>query len=109
MRARDVRAIGFCLVSTLVLLVGSWVILGSLMISLALAAAWAAWAFTRPRMLRVYRRLGGEPDWSGYIDNEGTRLQAKSGQGQVKPGPGTVARLRRPVEPPAVEPSAEPR
>jgi len=25
---------------------------------------------TRPRMLRVYRRLRGEPDWGGYFKDD---------------------------------------
>jgi hypothetical protein len=92
MRARDVRAIGFCSVSTLVLLVGSWVILHSLTVSLTLTTAYAAWVLTRRRMIRVFHRLRGDPDWSGYYDNDGTRLQVRS-------EPGTVAPPPRPAEP----------
>ena len=71
MRARDVRAIAFCFVSMAALLVGALAFTHSLMISLALTAAYGALVLTRPRMLRVYRRLRGEPDWSGYFDNDG--------------------------------------
>lgn len=71
MRARDVRAIAFCLLSMAALLVGALAFTRSLVISLALTAAYGALALTRPRMLRVYRRLRGEPDWSGYFDNDG--------------------------------------
>ena len=81
MRARDVHAIGFCVVSLLVLLVGSLVLAHSLLISLALTAAYGALVLTRPRMLRVYRRLRGEPDWSGYFDNDGTRTNFNRGPG----------------------------
>jgi hypothetical protein len=38
--------------------------------SVGLAAAYAAVIFTRPRMLRVFRRLRGDPDWSGYYKND---------------------------------------
>ncbi|MGA0606452.1 hypothetical protein ACO2Q0_10670 [Phenylobacterium sp. VNQ135] len=70
MRARDVRAILFCAVTTLILLIGSYVLLQSALISLALAAGWLAWLLTRPRMQRVIRRLRGEPDWNGYFRND---------------------------------------
>lgn len=92
MRARDVRMIAFCVVSTLVVLAGSWLILHSLLVSLALTAAYAAWTLTRRRMIRVFRRLRGEPDWSGYFDNDGTRLR-------VSRGPETAAPPPHPAEP----------
>ncbi|WP_309090911.1 hypothetical protein [Phenylobacterium sp.] len=70
MRARDVRAIIFCAATTLVLLAGSYLLLQSALISLALGGAWLAWLLTRPRMQRVIRRLRGEPDWNGYFKND---------------------------------------
>lgn len=70
MRARDARAIGFWITTTLVLLIGALLALRNLVIALALAAAWNAWLLTRPRMLRVFRRLRGDPDWSGYYKND---------------------------------------
>lgn len=91
MRARDVRAIGFCVVSTLVLLAGALLMTHSFLISLALTGAYDAWLLTRPRMLRVFRRLRGEPDWSGYFDNDGTRMS-------TRPSPGAAAPSPRPVE-----------
>lgn len=91
MRARDVRAITFCTVSTLVLLVGATLLTGSYLVSLALTGAYDAWLLTRPRMLRVFRRLRGEPDWSGYFDNDGTRISPTR-------GPGTAASSPRPFE-----------
>lgn len=70
MRPRDARAIAFCATTTLLLLLGSALLLHSLLISLALTGAWAALVLTRPRMIRVMRRLRGEPDWSGYFKND---------------------------------------
>ena len=75
MRARDVHAIWFCVISMLVLLVGSLLLAHNLIISLALTAAYGVLVLTRPRMLRVYRRLRGDPDWSGYFDNDGKRTK----------------------------------
>lgn len=70
MRRRDVRAIAFCSVTTIIVLVLSAVLTRNYFASLGLAAAYAAIVFTRPRMLRVFRRARGEPDWSGYYKNE---------------------------------------
>ena len=67
MRARDVRAIGFWLASSLVLLVGVYLLSRSVIAAVALIAAYNAWLLTRPRMRRVLRRLRGETvDFSGY-------------------------------------------
>jgi hypothetical protein len=93
MRARDVRAIGFFIVSTLILLAGSFFLLRSILVSLAMTGAYDAWLLTRPRAIRVFRRLRGEPDWSGYFDNEGTRLS-------VRPAPGAAPPSPRPAERP---------
>ena len=79
MRARDLRAITFCGVSMLVLLVGALALIRSLVVAVALTAAYGALILTRPRMIRVWRRLRGEPDWSGYIDNDGTRIGVSRG------------------------------
>lgn len=70
MRARDVRAILFCVTTTLLVFIVSWLALHNPLVSVAGAAAYAALVFTRPRMLRVFRRLRGEPDWSGYFKND---------------------------------------
>jgi hypothetical protein len=70
MRARDVRALAFCAITTLLLLGGSYLLLQSALISLALTAGWLALVLTRPRMQRVIRRLRGEPDWNGYFKND---------------------------------------
>lgn len=91
MRARDVRAMLFCIITTIVLFGGTLVLLHELVVSLALAAAWDAWLLTRPRMRRVFRRLRGEPDWSGYFDNRGTRFTPP-------PAPGTAPGSPRPIE-----------
>lgn len=87
MRPRDVRAIVFCGASTLALLSGSQLLLHNAIFSLALSAAYAAWMLTRPRMMRVYRRLRGDPDWSGYFDNEGGRLETRREPGTAAPPP----------------------
>ncbi len=70
MRGRDIRALAFCAITSLVLLFGSFFAFGNLVASLALTGAYDAWLLTRPRMLRVIRRLRGEPDWSGYFKND---------------------------------------
>ncbi len=93
MRARDVRAISFWLISTVVLFGGTLVLLRNMIVSLGLSVAYDAWLLTRPRMQRVFRRLRGEPDWSGYYDNSGTRLRPP-------PAPGTAPGSPRPVERP---------
>jgi hypothetical protein len=69
MRRRDARAILFCVTTTMVVLVISYLAFLSYIVSLALTGAWAAFVLTRPRMQRVFRRLRGEPDWSGYFEN----------------------------------------
>lgn len=78
MRARDVRAITFCIATTALVLVGALLIVESYIVSLALTIAYATWVGTRPRMLRVYGRLRGDPDWSVYFDNDGTRFTSDS-------------------------------
>ena len=93
MRARDVRAISFCAGATAVLFGGSLALLHSLVASLALTVACDAWLLTRPRMLRVYRRLRGDPGWSGYFDNEGTRFTPG-------PAPGRAPSTPHPAERP---------
>lgn len=92
MRARDARALTFCGASMLVLLVGSLVLTGNLLVSLALTAAYGAFILTRPRMIRVWRRLRGEPDWSGYFDNDGTRTNFKRAPGPAASPPGPAGR-----------------
>jgi hypothetical protein len=69
MRPRDVRAISFCAVTIAglfaLLLAGTH----NYLVALGASVAYAALVLTRPRMIRVFRRLRGEPDWSGYFDN----------------------------------------
>jgi hypothetical protein len=76
MRARDVRAIAFCTVTITALLAALLLTTGAYMVAIGVTAAYAAVVLTRPRMLRLYRRLRGEPDWSGYFDN-GDRPKAR--------------------------------
>jgi hypothetical protein len=91
MRARDIRAIAFCAITIVIVAAGTMILLHSYLVSLALAAACAAWLLTRSRMGRVFRRLRGEPDWSGYYDNDGTRFRSPR-------APGTAASPPRPAE-----------
>jgi hypothetical protein len=70
MRARDVRAIAFCVGTTVLLVVAAYLYLWDYLKTLLIGGAWAAFVCTRPRMLRVFRRLRGEPDWSGYYKND---------------------------------------
>ena len=70
MRPRDVRAIAFCAGTSVLLLVAAFLFLGDYLKALLVTAAYDAVILTRPRMLRVFRRLRGEPDWSGYYKND---------------------------------------
>jgi hypothetical protein len=67
MKARDVRAIAFCLVSTLVVAAGSIVLLQSYLLAGLFTVVFDFWLLTRARMVRVIRRLRGAPDWSHYF------------------------------------------
>jgi hypothetical protein len=89
MRARDVRAIGFCTVTIVGLLLLLSAATHRLVVAAPLTLAYAAFVLTRPRMIRVFRRLRGEPDWSGYFDNGG------------RPGRGSGRPSRGPAAPPA--------
>jgi hypothetical protein len=70
MRPRDARAIGFCAVTIIGLATLSFALSQSYLVALGLTSAYAAFILTRPRMLRVYRRLRGEPDWGGYFRDD---------------------------------------
>ncbi len=70
MRARDVRAVVFCIVTATALMVLSYLALKMSLVTLALTGGYLAWLLTRPRMTRVMRRLRGGPDWSGYFKNQ---------------------------------------
>ena len=70
MRPRDARAIGFCAVTIVALAALSFILTQSYLIAFGLTGAYAAFILTRPRMLRVYRRLRGEPDWGGYFKDD---------------------------------------
>jgi hypothetical protein len=93
MRARDVRAIAFCTITIAVVAACATVLLRSYLAGLALAAACAAWLLTRPRMVRVFRRLRGQPDWSGYYDDRGTRFTPRPGPGRAASPPHPAERL----------------
>jgi len=67
-RPRDVRAIAFWIVTSLMLLVGVYFLTGGVLAAVALTGAYNLWLLTRPRMRRVLRRLRGETvDYSGYF------------------------------------------
>jgi len=70
MRGRDVRAILFCVATTILLFVVSFLLFHNFIVTLALVAGYDAWLLTRPRMQRVFRRLRGDADWSGYFKND---------------------------------------
>jgi hypothetical protein len=93
MRARDVRAIAFCAVTILLVAGGAQVLVHDILATAALTLAYSALVLTRPRMLRVYRRLRGAPDWSAYFDNTGTRFKPP-------PAPGRAPSSPRPAERP---------
>jgi hypothetical protein len=70
-RARDVRAIAFCTATIPAVLALAYLGLGSWLPAAGLAAAYAAWLLTRPRMIRVFRRLRGDTvlEWGGYYED----------------------------------------
>ena len=70
MRARDIRAIAFCAITTAVVFVVVLILSRNYIAAVAATAGWAALVLTRPRMQRVIRRLQGKPDWSGYFKND---------------------------------------
>lgn len=67
-RARDLRAIAFCVVTAPLAAYVAFSLISDRLIAGAVTVAYAAFIGTRPRMIRVYRRLRGENhwDWSGY-------------------------------------------
>lgn len=71
-RARDFRAILFCVVTSLLIAAGVFLVAHSVIVAAALTGAWLAWLLSRRRMRRVIRRLRGEPEddgWGGYFRN----------------------------------------
>lgn len=66
MRRRDAQAIIFCAACVTAVFTVSFALSRSLVVSLPLTAACAAFVLTRPRIKRVRKRLRGAPDWSGY-------------------------------------------
>jgi hypothetical protein len=93
MRARDVRAIAFCAVTPLIVAGAAQFLGHDVLATAALAVAYAVFVLTRPRMIRVYRRLSGASDWSAYFDDRGTRLKPS-------PEPGRAPASPRPAERP---------
>jgi hypothetical protein len=68
MRSRDVRAVGFWVTSTIVILCLANLVFRNWLASGSLAAAYSVWVLTRPRMVRVFRRLCGETvEREGYF------------------------------------------
>ncbi len=68
LRRRDVRAIAFCVMTIAAVFGIGVVLLPGWVATAAVTGAYAAWLLTRPRMIRVMRRLRGDTgwDWSGY-------------------------------------------
>jgi hypothetical protein len=91
MRARDVRAIAFCATTPLIVAGAAQFLTHDILATAALTVAYAVFVLTRARMIRVYRRLSGAPDWSAYFDNTGTRLKPS-------PAPGRAPSPPRPAE-----------
>jgi uncharacterized protein (DUF58 family) len=60
MRPRDARAILFWIASSIVLFLAVEAAFHRWVLSLLAVAAYNAWLLSRPRMLRVFRRLRGE-------------------------------------------------
>jgi hypothetical protein len=60
MRPRDARAILFWIASTIVLILALEAAFHNWVLSGIAAAAYNAWLLSRPRMIRVFRRLRGE-------------------------------------------------
>ncbi|CAN7285268.1 hypothetical protein LJR225_001465 [Phenylobacterium sp. LjRoot225] len=87
MRARDVRAIAFCIATTAGLLAAAVVITQSLLAGLVLTAAYDAWLLSRPRMVRLFRRLRGDPGWDAYFDNGTSRVRRPREPGRGAPSP----------------------
>ena len=71
MRARDIRAIAFCILSTAALAAVGEFALHRWIVVVAMVAAYDAWLLTRRRMVRVIRRLRGEQvgGWSSYYQD----------------------------------------
>ncbi len=69
MRRRDVQAIAFCAITISGLLVASLLLLPNQLVAGAITLAYAAWLLTRPRMVRVFRRMRGEDPgaWGAYF------------------------------------------
>lgn len=69
-RPRDARALAFCIVSVpLACLLLNWLTDGVL-VTVAGTGAYACLILTRPRMIRVYRRLAGQRlERSSYYRN----------------------------------------
>ncbi|HEY4031808.1 MAG TPA: hypothetical protein VGM25_15800 [Caulobacteraceae bacterium] len=60
MRPRDARAILFWIASTAVLILALQAGFHNWLLTAIAAAAYNAWVLSRPRMIRVFRRLRGE-------------------------------------------------
>lgn len=60
MRPRDARAILFWIATTLLLILAVEAVIHRWVLAVIAAAAYNAWLLSRPRMIRVFRRLRGE-------------------------------------------------
>lgn len=66
MRARDARAIAFCVVTIAIVAIAAFMATDSFGLAALASGLYALWVLTRARMRRVIRRLRGQPDWSNY-------------------------------------------
>lgn len=69
MRARDVRAITFWIATSIIVVVAGYALSRSAFVTLALLGAYNAWILTRRRARRIFGRLRGDVDWSGYYQD----------------------------------------
>ena len=53
----------------MVIATATFLLTGNFLALIAIVGAYNVWILTRPRMVRVFRRLRGIPDWSGYFMN----------------------------------------
>lgn len=47
----------------------TFLLVDNFLVLIGIVGAYNVWILTRPRMVRVFRRLRGIPDWSGYFTN----------------------------------------
>ncbi len=66
LRRRDVRAITFCAVTTVLMAVLVFMATRNSWVAVAATIAYALFLLSRPRVRRVVGRLQDRPTWEGY-------------------------------------------